>query len=92
MTDVYYDTEFLEDGSTIGLISIGMVTDDGREYYAVRDNPWTIRKAIQHEWLRANVVPSLPIRLTATGAGWEWYNNHPDRAAVRTRVAGLTGG
>lgn len=35
MTRVFYDTEFIESGSTIDLISIGMVTDDGREYYAV---------------------------------------------------------
>lgn len=35
MTRVFYDLEFLEDGRTIELISIGMVTDDGREYYAV---------------------------------------------------------
>ena len=32
---IFYDTEFLEDGKTIDLISIGMVAEDGREYYAV---------------------------------------------------------
>ena len=31
----FYDTEFIEDGSTIELISIGVVAEDGREYYAV---------------------------------------------------------
>src|SRR4051812_11038169 len=31
----FYDTEFLEDGQTIELISIGIVAEDGREYYAV---------------------------------------------------------
>jgi 3'-5' exoribonuclease-like protein len=56
---VYYDCEFLEDGKTIELISIGMVTDDGREYYAVNlDAPW--RRIKKHEWLMANVVPYLP--------------------------------
>lgn len=56
---VYYDTEFLEDGKTIELISIGMVAEDGREYYAVnRDAPW--RRIKKHEWLMANVVPGLP--------------------------------
>lgn len=35
MTRVFYDTEFLEDGRTIELISIGLITDDGRSYYAV---------------------------------------------------------
>lgn len=59
MTRVYYDTEFIEDGRTIDLISIGIVTDDGREYYAVnRDAPW--KRIKRHDWLRENVLPSLP--------------------------------
>lgn len=57
---IWYDTEFLEDGRTIELISIGMVAEDGREYYAVSaDMP--IKRIIRHDWLMANVVPSLPI-------------------------------
>lgn len=57
---IFYDTEFLEDGKTIELISIGMFDQDGRQYYAVnRDMPW--KRIMRHEWLRANVVPSLPI-------------------------------
>lgn len=56
---IYYDCEFLEDGKTIELISIGMVAEDGRELYAVnRDMP--ARRIAKHDWLRANVVPSLP--------------------------------
>ena len=35
MTRIYYDTEFIEDGASITLISIGMITDDGASYYAV---------------------------------------------------------
>ncbi|MFD9632842.1 3'-5' exoribonuclease domain-containing protein [Streptomyces violascens] len=59
MTAIDFDLEFLEDGRTIELISIGMVCDDGREYYAVnRDMP--VRKIRKHEWLMTNVVPSLP--------------------------------
>lgn len=59
MTRIYYDTEFLENGRTIELISIGMVADNGREYYAVnRDMP--VRRIRKNEWLMANVVPSLP--------------------------------
>jgi sugar lactone lactonase YvrE len=59
MTAIYYDTEFLEDGRTIDLISIGMVCEDGRELYAVnRDMP--LRKIRKHKWLMANVVPHLP--------------------------------
>lgn len=54
-----YDLEFLEDGRTIELISIGIVAEDGREYYAVnQEAPWN--RIRQHEWLMANVVPHLP--------------------------------
>lgn len=54
----WYDSEFLEDGVTVQLISIGIVAEDGREYYAVNRNaPWgEIR---EHAWLMANVVPHL---------------------------------
>ena len=31
----FYDTEFIEDGTTIDLISVGVVGEDGREFYAV---------------------------------------------------------
>lgn len=59
---IYYDTEFLEDGRTVELISIGMVAEDGREYYAAnRDMP--AKRIARSEWLMANVVPGLP-RLT----------------------------
>ncbi|SLG40051.1 Gp101 [Mycobacteroides abscessus subsp. abscessus] len=55
----WYDTEFHEDGSTIDLISIGIVCEDGREYYAVNaDADWA--RIAQHEWLTENVVPHLP--------------------------------
>jgi hypothetical protein len=55
----WYDTEFLEDGKTIELISIGIVADDGREYYAVnKDAPW--KRIAQNDWLVRNVVSSLP--------------------------------
>lgn len=59
MTALDYDLEFLEDGRTIELISIGMVCDDGREYYAVnREMP--VRRIRKHPWLMENVVPHLP--------------------------------
>lgn len=55
----FYDCEFLEDGVTIDLISIGIVAEDGHEYYAVAsDAPWDRIK--RHPWLMRNVVPSLP--------------------------------
>lgn len=63
---IYYDLEFIEYRTgwfrkryTIDLISIGMVANDGREYYAVnRDMP--VRRIRRHKWLMDNVVPHLP--------------------------------
>ncbi|MBS2962610.1 3'-5' exoribonuclease [Actinocrinis puniceicyclus] len=58
---IFYDTEFIEDGRTIDLISIGIVDEDGREYYAVNtDMPW--ERILKNDWLVRNVVPSLPVR------------------------------
>jgi hypothetical protein len=53
----FYDTEFIEDGRTIELISIGMVAEDGREYYAVSTEFDAERAG---SWVRANVLPKLP--------------------------------
>jgi hypothetical protein len=53
----FLDTEFYEDGRTIDLISIAVVAEDGREFYAVS------REAQLHlvsDWVRKNVLPSLP--------------------------------
>ncbi|MEU0941080.1 3'-5' exoribonuclease [Embleya sp. NPDC005971] len=56
---VTYDTEFIEDGHNIGLISIALVAEDGREYYAVNRN-MPASEIRRHPWLMDNVVPSLP--------------------------------
>lgn len=57
----FYDTEFLEDGKTIELISIGIVAEDGREYYAVNDDaPWD--RIYNDEWLMKHVWPQLPVK------------------------------
>lgn len=56
---IFYDTEFLENGKTIELISIGMVAENGREYYAVNRN-MPKRRIRKHDWLMKNVVPGLP--------------------------------
>lgn len=55
----FYDTEFLDNGETINLISIGIVAEDGREYYAVNSNAdW--ENIHKHQWLMNNVVSQLP--------------------------------
>ncbi|GGJ81829.1 3'-5' exoribonuclease [Streptomyces camponoticapitis] len=57
---IFFDTEFLDDGRTIDLISIGMVAEDGRELYAVSAE-FDQAAVRRHGWLMANVWPSLPI-------------------------------
>ncbi len=89
MTKIFYDCEFLEDGERIHLISIGMVSEDGRQLYAVnRDMP--VRRIAKDDWLMANVVPLLP-RLhgdARLNAGWgnplalDW--SHP---AIKSHTA-----
>jgi hypothetical protein len=53
----WYDTEFIEDGSTIDLISIGMVAEDGREFYVI-STEFDATKA--SKWVRDNVLVHLP--------------------------------
>lgn len=53
----FYDTEFIEDGRTIDLVSIGVVAQDGREFYAVSTEFDPGRAG---DWVRANVLPRLP--------------------------------
>lgn len=57
----FLDTEFHEDGITIDLISIGIVAEDGREFYAINadcdyDRIWTLDSCA---WLRENVMPQV---------------------------------
>ncbi len=55
---IFFDTEFIEDGKTIELLSIGMVREDGQTFYAVvADADWERAKA--HPWLAENVIPHL---------------------------------
>lgn len=52
----WFDTEFIEDGRVIDLISIGIVSEDNRRYY--RQNiQCDFAKA--GDWVRQNVFPGL---------------------------------
>lgn len=55
----FFDTEFIEDGKTIDLISIGIVAEDSREYYAISTEFYE-KKASQ--WVKDNVIAKLPPR------------------------------
>ncbi|MCS4536176.1 polyadenylate-specific 3'-exoribonuclease AS [Corynebacterium sp. HS2168-gen11] len=53
----FYDTEFIENGSTIELVSIGIVAEDGREYYAVST---TTDHSNANNWVKTHVLNQLP--------------------------------
>ncbi|MBG0818310.1 3'-5' exoribonuclease domain-containing protein [Planomonospora sp. ID82291] len=75
MTRIYYDTEFHDTGSSIDTISIGLVAGE-REYYAVSAD-FDQKRVYGHEWLRANVMPHLPLA-SGPAAPDAWLDlNHP---------------
>lgn len=53
----FFDTEFIEDGLTIDLVSIGVVDETGREFYAVSTEFDAGRAG---PWVRKNVLSKLP--------------------------------
>lgn len=73
MTIRYYlDTEFIENGSTIELISIGITSSDLREYYAIN---WECDFTKANDWVKENVLTHLPVKpddiVTSTDELWK---------------------
>jgi len=60
----FYDTEFIEDGRVIDLVSIGVVDENGREFYAV-STEFDDTNALA--WVRRNVLDKLP---SPSDAAW----------------------
>lgn len=67
----FYDTEFIDNGETIDLISIGIVSEDGEPYYAV-SNEFDQHAVKASPWLLVNVWPHLPL----TDEGWLDVRTH----------------
>ncbi len=53
----FYDCEFIEDGHVIDLISIGVVDEHGREFYAVSTE---FDDRLAGPWVRRHVLNRLP--------------------------------
>ncbi|HEU4348987.1 MAG TPA: polyadenylate-specific 3'-exoribonuclease AS [Actinoplanes sp.] len=53
----FYDCEFIEDGRTVDLVSIGVADEHGREFYAV-STQFDDTRAVP--WVRRNVLDKLP--------------------------------
>ncbi len=64
----WLDTEFMEDGRLIEPLSIGIVAEDGREYYAEfyhdpkRANIWVAENVFPHLKKRGHLKPTAQIR------------------------------
>jgi len=54
---VFYDLEFGRTAPEVTLVSVGMVAEDGREYYAVSSD---FEPLAVHPWVRDNVLSQLP--------------------------------
>jgi hypothetical protein len=52
----FLDTEFIEDGQTIDLVSIGIVAEDGRTYYAIN---MECDHSRANDWVKENVLRNI---------------------------------
>jgi hypothetical protein len=66
----FLDTEFIEDGETIDLISIGLVAEDGRELYLVNQE---CRFERASKWVEKNVLSPMGIELYTNWLGQRKY-------------------
>lgn len=53
---IWFDTEFIDTGKEIHLISIGLVREDGQTYYA---EPANAPLTIACDWVMLNVIPYM---------------------------------
>lgn len=91
----WLDSEFIEDGKTIDLISFGIVRDDGAEFYAQNLECDFSRAS---DWVKQNVFPSLTNFDTETfkpvidadkeGGYGDWYNRTGIASVLSARMAG----
>lgn len=91
MRAIYPDLEYIPADPTVsGLISIGLVDNTGREFYAI-NHACDLTAIAAHEWLMANVVPHLPLAPDGKG-GLLWEAGHPEYrhvASPQVIAAGL---
>lgn len=73
----FLDTEFIDDGHSIDLISIGLVCADGREYYAESADCDHLRAS---EWVEKHVLPHL-----------EWGAARKTRATIKADIEAFIG-
>lgn len=83
----WLDTEFIEDGRTIELVSVGIVAEDERRYYAElaeadlsRASPWVRENVLPyltgHKLSRAAVADALREMLGDAPEVWAWFGSY----------------
>ena len=72
----FYDCEFIEDGRTIELVSIGVVAEDGREFYAVSTEFDPERAG---SWVRRHVLRQAAV----AGVDKAWRSRREIRETLR---------
>lgn len=55
---IWFDTEFIEDGHTIELLSVGMVREDGKTLYLEN---LSADYSLASDWVKENVIPHLDL-------------------------------
>lgn len=84
---ITYDLEFLDDGKTIDLVSIGMKSGDGRTLYAI-NRELDQGKVLAHNWMRKNVWPHLPLKDLPEPRGYGRFPNEPEKKCRCAPVPG----
>jgi len=74
---VFFDTEFIEDGKTIDLLSIGMVREDGATFYLENNEADLSRGG---DWVQHNVIVHL-----------DWLNHGATRSEIAATVRQFAG-
>lgn len=74
----FFDTEFIEDGKTIDLLSIGIVAEDGRTFYQCNRDA-KLDKAT--DWVIWNVYPTLGVMYNTER--WYWKEAEKQDSTMR---------
>ena len=90
----FIDTEFNERPGLLDLISIALVAEDGREFYAISNE---FDEGTCNAWVKANVLPKLPrrqVRVALDKSGAPFYTPLPpwmQRADIAEGIRALVG-
>lgn len=81
-TKYWFDTEFIEDGKTIELISIGIVAEDGRTFYAENSEA---DLSYASDWVRDNVINQLCSQAHPSKVSDAWIAANGDYGGFLTK-------